>query len=55
MKAEKSRLVESGRGAAPSGSPLPAPDLSDIDRIHRMIATNRLADIFTRLAGGQKS
>jgi hypothetical protein len=39
----------------PPGTPLPAPDLSDMDHIHRMIATDRLADIFTRLAGGQKS
>jgi hypothetical protein len=36
----------------PPGTPLPALDLSDMDRIHRMIATDRLADIFTRLAGG---
>lgn len=39
-------------GLDPPGTPLPAPDVSDMDRIHRMIATDRLADIFTRLAGG---
>jgi NAD-dependent SIR2 family protein deacetylase len=35
----------------PPGTPLPAPDLSDMDHFHLMIATGRLADIFTRLAG----
>jgi hypothetical protein len=29
---------------------VPAPDLSDMDRIHRTIATDQLAEIFTRLA-----
>jgi|ERR1017187_289620 hypothetical protein len=34
----------------PPGTPLPAPDLSDIDRIHGMLATDRLAEIFISLA-----
>jgi hypothetical protein len=39
---------------APPGTPLPAPDLSDMDRIHRLQKSDALADIFTRLAGGTK-
>lgn len=35
----------------PPGTPLPMPDLSDMDRIHRMIAGGHLADILTRIAG----
>lgn len=35
----------------PPDSPLPAPDLSDMDRFHHMVATDQLVDIFTRLAG----
>jgi hypothetical protein len=34
----------------PPGTPLPMPDLSDMDRVHRAIATNSLAETFTRLA-----
>lgn len=35
----------------PPGTPPPAPDLSDMDRIHHLIRSDHLADIFTRLAG----
>jgi hypothetical protein len=38
----------------PPGTPLPAPDLSDMDRIHHLIKSDHLADIFTRLAGGKR-
>ena len=34
---------------------VPAPDVSDMDHIHRMVATDQLADIFTRIAGGRSS
>jgi hypothetical protein len=33
---------------------LPAPDLSDIDRIHCVIRTDQLAEIFIRLADGRR-
>lgn len=39
---------------APPGTPLPAPDLSDMDKIHRMVKGDHLADIMVRLAGGKK-
>jgi hypothetical protein len=39
----------------PPGTPPAAPDLSDMDRIHRMVAGNHLADAFLRLAGKVKS
>ena len=34
---------------------VPAPDLCDMDRFHRMVATNQLANIFTRLARKSRS
>lgn len=33
----------------PPGTPLPMPDLSDMDKIHRSIRSDRLADIFVRM------
>lgn len=33
----------------PPGTPLPMPDLSDMDHIHRLVASNKLADIFERM------
>jgi hypothetical protein len=42
------------REIPPPGTPLPMLDLSDMDRVHRMIAIDQLADTFIRLAGGQK-
>jgi hypothetical protein len=38
----------------PPGTPPPAPDLSDMDHIHKMIATGALADILTRIAGKKR-
>ena len=38
----------------PRGTQLPAPDLSDMDKFRRMVATGQLADIFIRLAGVQR-
>lgn len=35
----------------PPGTPLPAPDLSDMDGFHRAAATGQLAEIIFRLAG----
>lgn len=37
-------------GPPAPGTPLPAPDLSDMDRVHHNIATGRLGAIFDRLA-----
>ena len=39
----------------PKGTPLPAPDLSDMDKIHRLIRGDNLADILVRLAGNHKA
>jgi hypothetical protein len=41
----------------PPGTPLPTPDLSDMHRIHRHIASGRLGEIFDRLGkiGMQKA
>jgi hypothetical protein len=36
----------------PPGTPLPAPDLSNVDGFHRAAATGHLAEIIFRLAGG---
>ena len=33
----------------PPGTPLPMPDVSDMDRIHSNITSGRLGDIFDRL------
>lgn len=33
----------------PPGTPLPAPDLSDMDRIHRLVASGTLADLLSRV------
>jgi hypothetical protein len=35
----------------PTGTPLPMPDLSDMDRIHHLVAGDHLADLLTRVAG----
>lgn len=40
-----------GIKTAPPGTPLPAPDLSDMDRIHHMIKGDHLANILARVAG----
>lgn len=34
----------------PPGTPPAAPDLSDMDKIHRLIRGDNLADIMTRIA-----
>ena len=33
----------------PPGTPLPMPDLSDMDRIHHNVATGRIGALFDRL------
>jgi len=38
----------------PPGTPLPAPDLSDMDHVHRLIASGTLADALARIVGSQK-
>ena len=35
----------------PPGTPLPAPDLSDMDRFHEMAASGQLSELIYRLAG----
>jgi hypothetical protein len=37
----------------PTGTPLPEPDLSDMDRVHANVASGRLAEIFYRIGTGQ--
>jgi hypothetical protein len=34
----------------PPGTPVAAPDLSDLDRIHHLVAGDHLADILARIA-----
>lgn len=34
----------------PRGTPLPVPDLSDMDRIHHLVHGDNLADILVRIA-----
>lgn len=38
---------------APPGTPLPMPDLSDMDKIHRLAVSGRLEDVLYKLAGGK--
>lgn len=44
MQAEKPIYAQ-----APPGTPLPAPDLSDIDKIHRLVASGALADVLAKI------
>jgi hypothetical protein len=48
------RRVVRYREIPPPGTPLPAPDMSDMDRIHCVIRTDQLAEVFTRLADGHR-
>ena len=40
---------------APPGTPAPAKDVSDMDAFHKMAKTDKLADLFVKLARGPNS
>ena len=38
----------------PPGTPLPHPQLADMDKIHRVVASGKLTDMLARIAGKVK-
>lgn len=53
-KASANPTVPVFQNEPPPGTPNPKLDLSDMDRIHHMVAGDNLADIMVRLASGHK-